>query len=842
MLNRTQPGDLFPYVDYLEQDQAFITDDGHIGCVFLCCPINGVGKDIESVMNSLLTRTFPDDCFLSFLNFTSPDITDYIKGYELIRGGRVDDAACNADYSGASLATMDYWKGATKKKVIDNGLRARKFELYVSFKMPVKGNKSLGIYATPKEMATFRRYAQIVEGALRNSYLSPRSMDEETLLHKMQVMFNWSDNAGWRKGKPNIDASRMLKDQVVEVGGGIALSDDDKHIHLKDKVCTTYSVNAPPSTMYMGRMIDLTGDWQKGLEGIFENYAICVNVQIPNQRKELARFGKKRGALKHQTKVGLASLNEKLQFQKEDFDLLYEKIEKEKKQIINWSMHILHYTDTVAEAKERATDIESYFTKKDFSIVPDEAIMLPLMMSCMPLSINKDIAKFLDRMSVDSSDTVAMFLPIYASWQGNAYHEPLMTYLTRTGNLFGFNPFNTNSNMNMLVCATSGAGKSFWTNGYVSNLLTSGKAKVEGLLSDKGQNDTSRHPLDGGQCFIIDVGRSYVKLCEVYKGQFLEFNENFKYSLQPFKAVDEWEGEKGMADMVYQLLALMAFPKGEPDSFQEARMRTHLNELWYEKKNQAVIDDFAHKCLDDDDLRVRDVGHQLAGFCEGGMYYRYFDKNKPPVEFTSSLTVVELEELKSQAHLQKVVLLQMFSNIQFAMYQGNKERRKSLIIDEGWEWIKGGNNIIGSFLETGWRRFRKYNANGVLITQSYLDTMETSVGRALATNSQYKMILMQGDGEIQKLKEGKHLNISDTDYELMDTVTTVPGQYSEVFIQANGGAREVVRFIVPRYEQLMYTTEPNELNLIRRHTDNGHNVDEAIRMIMAEEDKARLAA
>ncbi|WP_105169420.1 TraC family protein [Pseudoalteromonas sp. T1lg23B] len=837
LLKRHSPGELFPYVDYLEKDQAFITDDGHLGAIWICSPINGTAKEVESVLNNLLSRKFPDDCWLQCMLFAVPDVTAYLRGYAAMRGGRVADPERNRDYSVGSRVIRDFWEEATRSPIISNGTKARNFRLYFSFKMPVKGNRN-GKFATAKEMAEFRRYTQVVEGALKSMHLAPFRMDQEELLYQMQVMFNWNKNAGWRKGRPNVDSSMMLKDQIFDIGGGFSVSDDNRHVLLKDKVITAYSVNTPPAMMMMGRMLNLTGDWQRGIDGIFDNYAICVNVFIPNQKKALNDFSRSRTALKHQSKVGFAAINERIQFQKEDYDLMYERIEKGKQSILEWSMHILHFTDTVGEAKEKQNDLEGYFNKKDFGIVPDEAIMLPLVMSCMPLSPNKETKNFLERTSKDTSEVVALFMPIYASWQGNCYRDgrisPLMTFVTRTGALFGFNPFETDSNMNMLVCATSGAGKSFFTNGFVSNLLTSGSEYRLGLLEDKGIEDTASHPLDGGQVFIIDVGYSYVKLCEIYDGQYLEFNEHFKYSLQPFKTVDEWEGEKGMADMVFQLISLMAFPKTAPDDFQESRMRTLLNEVWWEHGNNSTIDDFQAKCLADQDRRINDVGYQLAGFCKGGMYYRYFDPSKKPVEFNGQLIVVELEQLKSQEHLQKVVLLQMFSNIQFAMYLGDRNIRKALIIDEGWEWIKSGNETVGKFLETGWRRFRKYNSMGCLITQSYLDTMETPVGRALATNSQFKAIMMQGDGEVEKLKSGKHLTISDGEYDLMETVRTEKGKFSEIFLQA-GPAREVVRFVVPRFEQLMYSTDPKDVNRINKLKEQGMTTDEAITHIINSE-------
>ncbi|WP_394222628.1 TraC family protein [Alteromonas gracilis] len=828
------PGDLFPYIDYMEEDKIFVLDDGYIGAVWDCRPINGTAKEIEDVVNSLLNKDYPEGVCMSFMLFASQNIADFKHSYQVMRGGRVDDSELNNLYSGISRGVVDWLDEGVKKPLNKSGMKMRNYDLYISFKMPVSKKKRKEDFVSAREMYQFRKFMNIMDGALTSAKLMPRILDEEGLLYKLQSIFNWSDRAPWRKGRANVDASRTMREQIFDIGNGIRVDDEGGTISVKDKVITPFSVSAPPNYMFFGRMINLTGDWEKGIEGYFDNYAHVLNVEFPDRKKAMRRFSNSRGALKHQVNVGLAKLNERIKLQADDFDKLYQKIEVDKEKLIEWSLHFLTFTDKDEDVEGKAEDFMNYLKSRGFSVEQDQGIALPLIMNCMPLVANTARNKFLDRMNKDTSSVAGFFMPIYASWRGNAFYNPMMPYITRTGQLFGFNPFISDTNYNMLVCATSGAGKSFWTNGYVANLLTSGKTTVNGLLTKEGMEDKSRHPLDGGIVYIIDVGGSYAKLCDLYKGQNLQFNNDFDYSLNPWPMVDEWEGEEGMAEMVFQIHALMAFEVGEPDAFQTSRLRSIINQVWNEKAREAHIDDVAKLCLADEDRRVRDMGHQLKEFCPGGTNYRYFRKDKKPVNFNSNFVLVELEELKSKPHLQKIVLLQVFSNIQFSMYLGDKNRRKSLIIDEGWEWIKGDNKIVGNFLETGWRRFRKYNSNGILITQSYRDTKQSSVGEALSTNSKWKMILKQGSGEVKKMQQEKMLDVTDSQYELMSTVATVPKQYSEIYIDG-GDASEVVRFIVPRFEQLLYTTAPEEVAAIQKYTKKGLSLIEAIREVMKEE-------
>lgn len=834
LTRKHSPGDLFPYIDYMEEDKVFILDDGHIGSVWLCRPINGTAKEIEDVINNMLTKEYPEGTCMSFMLFASPDITEFVKSYEVMRGGRIEDAELNKLYSGISRGVIDWLDEGVNTPLNKSGMKMRNYELYVSFKMPVKKKKRKEDFVSAKEMYQFRKFVNVIEGALDSSKLMPRIMDEETLLYKLQVIFNWSPRAGWRNGRANVDASCTMREQIFDIGNGLRVSEDGDRVEVKDKVVTPFSISVPPNIMFFGRMINLTGDWEKGIEGYFDNYAHVLNVEFPDRKKSMRQFARSRGGLKHQVNVGLARVNEKIKLQADDFDRLYEKIEVHKQQLVKWSLHFLTFTDKSEDIEGKAEDFSNYLKSRGFAVEVDSGIALPLILNCMPLVANAERNKFLNRMNMDTSETAGFFMPLYASWRGNGYFNPMMPYITRTGQLFGFNPFITDTNYNMLVCATSGAGKSFWTNGYVANLLTSGKTQIEGLLGEDGMVDATRHPLDGGQVYIIDVGGSYAKLCELYKGQNLRFNNDFEYSLNPFPMVDEWEGELGMAEMVFQIHALMAFEVGAPDAFQTSRLRSIVNKVWEEKDRDGHIEDVARLCLDDDDRRVTDMGHQLKEFCPGGTNYRYFRKDRPSVNFDNNFVLVELEELKSKPHLQKIVLLQVFSNIQFSMYLGDLGKRKSLIIDEGWEWIKGDNKIVGDFLESGWRRFRKYNSNGILITQSYRDTKQSSVGEALATNSKWKAILKQGSGEIKKMQDEKMLDVTDSQYELMGTVSTVPKQFSEIYIDG-GDASELVRFIVPRFEQLLYSTNPDEKKAIASYEARGMSLIEAIRAVMRDE-------
>lgn len=85
-----------------------------------------------------------------------------------------------------------------------------------------------------------------------------------------------------------------------------------------------------------------------------------------------------------------------------------------------------------------------------------------------------------------------------------------------------------------MIAAQSGSGKSFATNYLITSYLSIG-AKV----------------------WVIDVGLSYLKLSEAYKGDFARFDQESNLCLNPFELIEDYSEEE---DVLVGLLSAMAAP------------------------------------------------------------------------------------------------------------------------------------------------------------------------------------------------------------------------------------------------------------------------------------------
>lgn len=835
----SQYGDSLPVLEYLPEMKGFVLDGGFIGFTFICQPLTGVNDDLMNAMDDLYQRNFPDDSFMQISLFGSPYIKDTLDRFGSIREGRAEGEMGEL-YDSIGRSTYEYFTESTTKPLNPNmNLKVRDFEVWVSFKMPLKKQEP-----SKDEVKVFRRMYLQLRSTLEGIGCSPYDMDGALYLHRMQILHNHNKDADWRSGVKGHDAALPLRYQVMERNNPVFVHQDGVQIGEEGSDNSAFvkllSVQRFPEVLSFGEIYDLVCDWRNGRDGLREPFLMTLNINFVNQEKAKSEFTKRRSWLTHQASGPLSKWVDRIRYQKRDYDEFFVSLENKGAQIADSYLQFMIFCKDKHSSEQTVMEMQSFASKKKWKLVEDRYICLPLLLSSLPMGIDQAAVSNFHRFNRFTSDTLKFITPMIASWKGNGQSRPTIPLVTRDGQLFCFDPFTSDGNFNMFCAAASGSGKSFWINYLISNCLSSGSVKG-GDLYRETPLELEQMPLDSARVFVIDVGRSYEKLCALYNGKFLEFGDNFKYSMNPFKSIHEFSGKDGQGDMVLSLLKFMASPSGTLTDFQSARMNVLLSQLWEEKGRDSSIDDFANLCLSNEEKSVRDVGMQLEPWCKTGPYGEFFNDYYEPVDFSGSFVVIELEELKSRKQLQIAVLLQCISAIQNEMFMTGKDKFKCFVLDEAWEYIKikGGAGIaIAEFLEAGWRRFRKYNASGVCITQSISDAYETEVGMAMADNSQFKVFLRQEPEVIEKVRVNKQFDGNETDFALLKSIHTVKGMYSELYIRT-GSSREVVRLFVPRYQQLMFTTDGVELAAIDQYKKQGYSIAQSIKLVLKDEESAK---
>ncbi|MFC1380854.1 MAG: type IV secretion system protein TraC [gamma proteobacterium symbiont of Clathrolucina costata] len=813
---RERASSVFPVLAYDEEGGLFLCDDKTVGFGFICQPLTGADEKIEQQVNSLLNESYPANTQMQAILYRSPDINREMYHMMGLRDGFRDSLLSEVITERAAF----FQKFTSKKMVVESekGIYNLGYvfdlKLIITVKVPISGERP-----SQNEYNDLRVIRTKVMTTLENIKVRPKTLTSKDWVRVMNTLFNWGKDAAWRVDACDWDKTQPLCNQVLDFENDVEIGKD--YLRIGDQYAKCLSAKRRPEYMHFGDAIVNAGDLSGGLGGVRQHYMICTNIIFPEPDSEKQKIERKRQFAVNQSSGPLVKFVPLLLDKKNDFDAIYESLQDGKRPL-KISYHVVVFADSKEEVEAASMTARNFWRTNRFEIMVDKFIQMPVLINCLPLCCDAEAVTDLNRHKTLTSKEAAPLMPLFGEWKGTG--TPHINLLSRNGQVMSFSLHDTGSNMNGVIAAQSGSGKSFLTNEIISSYMS-----------------------EGAQVWVIDVGRSYEKLSESYGGDFLHFGSSSSACLNPFPLVVSLDGTRetrcpeapyvegdddddGEEDALVGLLEAMAAPNQKLSDYQIASLKKTLNEVWREHHRKTTVDHIQQALLKHDDPRVRDIGDQLYAFTSKGSYGRFFNGTNN-VKFDKQLTVLELEELKSRKHLQQVVLLQLIYQIQQEMYLGDRNRKKVVIIDEAWDLLTQGD--VAKFIEAGYRRFRKYGGSVVIITQSINDLYDSPTGRAISENSATTMLLGQKPETIESIKRDGKLQMSAYDYEQLKTVHTLPGVYSEIFVKSEFG-RGIGRLIVNDFQKLLYSTKAEDVNAIKSLCERGMTVPEAINKILAD--------
>lgn len=785
----------FPLADLLlveaydPDSKIFLLDDNQIGFGFLCRPLPGSDGKESDQLKSVLKQAWPAGTMISFVLFASQNINDQVNTMLRMRIGHentVEHVAINnrAQYLfNGTLAPIDQY----------SGIKIRETHSIITVILPIADN-----FPTEKEIQHASELRAQFDSTFNSVGFAPVALDCDIYVELMVSIINQGPNASWRdRMKIEAEDDKPLKYQIIDYDRTVEVFSD--HLKIGETLLKTLSVKRFPKATIQGNAAWYLGDLLNGRNGIRENCIIAFTLFIPDQQSAKDKLQAKRTWANNQAYGPLLKFVPMLAAKKHGFDVLFKEID-EGEAVVKCNMTVVVFAESRDRLVRASSEARNYLGIRQFQVMEDKFFNLPLFITALPFGA--------DRAAVDESrryKTMAIthalpLLPIYGDWKGTG--TPMMTFASRNGQLMSYCLFDSETNYNATVAAQSGSGKSFLTN----YLITAYRST-------------------GAQVWVIDVGRSYEKLAKAFGGDFVEFTPDAQICLNPFELIQVYSDEE---DVLIGLLSAMAAPKQELSDLQTSALRRHTSEVWLVKGTSMMVDDIEAALLGDPDSRVQDIGRQLYPFTSKGMYGKYFN-GKNNVNFENPFTVLELEELKGRKHLQQVVLLQLIYQIQQDMYLGERDRKKIVIIDEAWSLLTEGD--VAKFIEHGYRRFRKYNGAAITITQSVNDLYASPTGRAIAENSANSFLLGQKSESINLIKKEGRLPLSDGGYNILKSVHTIRGQYSEIFMLTERGSG-VGRLTVDSFSKLLYSTAPDDVQAINNKIKEGMDTSQAINAVL----------
>lgn len=779
---------LFPTLAYDPDVGLYLLDDQSLAFGYLCEPMASADLSNADRLLVLANLDWPADTLVQVISWASPDVEERVARME---GLRIDTATSVLRES-TRRAAQFVRAGSAAPIAPGSDLRVREIQVIVTAKIPL---------AAPQPTAHERReaaelYATTLQ-VLKTAGMRPQPLTADLHVRIMSTLLNWGPNAGWRdRVVPECDPTRVIRNQYLDYNHGVEV--DAKGVLLGGQRVQTYSVKRFPDRAGFGLAARFLGDPFSGSRGVRHNVMITLNLYFPDAEAARTKLTAGSQWAAHQVTGNLAHYMPGLAHRKRDFDALFGRLDNGDRPLQAY-LGVALFTSP-EEASAAGSNLRTYWRELGFQILPDRFFVLPLLLHCLPFGPDRKVIRTSFRYRTLSASHAVVLMPVFGDWKGTG--TPVLNLVGRSGQLMDVNLFDSATNYNAVIAAASGSGKSFLANELISTSLSV-----------------------GGRCWVIDVGRSYANLCEALGGQFIAFTSDSRIVLNPFELIRSWEEE---ADVIAALVTAMAAPTQPLGDYRTAGLKRVLSDLWAAHGAAMNVGLIAETLLNCEDERLRDVGVQLYPFTPQGEYGRWFH-GPNTMDFDADLVVLELEELKGRKHLQQVILLQLIFQIQQAMYLGERSRQKLVLIDEAWDLLTQGD--VAKFIEHGYRRFRKYNGAAITVTQSLADLYSNTTGQAIAGNSAHTLLLAQPGHAVDQLKADNRLPMSETGAELLKTVHTVPGSYSEVMVLCDTGAG-IGRLMVDAFRRLLYSTKPSDVAAIRGLRDKGLSVDEAINALL----------
>jgi type-IV secretion system protein TraC len=469
-----------------------------------------------------------------------------------------------------------------------------------------------------------------------------------------------------------------------------------------------------------------------------------------------------------------------------------------------WSLCIID--SNIVKVQKYSEKIKKKFSERKWDLQEEKIIPHWVFLYSLPLQFEDIILNHSKRFNTLFTANLAAITPIMTGDKG--YGNPILNYIDRAGQVVGIDIFNSPTNYNFLVVGTSGSGKSYTMANFFNNYLQAG-AKIR----------------------VIDVGRSYLHLCKLIGGKYIEFTEESNICLNFFTDIKVNQVtrtiENDEMDLIVPLIGLMAMQDLDPDTGGDSLDKSVLSGLISRAVNMAFAERERNAGMRDVLLALEKMESEIrqeniqpdpllsklitALYPYGhpdGEYFKYFN-GRNNLNFTDNdFVVLELEELEKNKRLKPVVLAAVSKIIANEFFLGDRNQKKIIAIDEAWSLMD--NKVILGFLEAMARRVRKYNGSSGIITQGIGDFFKNDATMAIFNSTANKIFLKQDSDSIEAAQKSGKLNFNPGIIKLMKTVDAKLPLFSEALIM-QGESFVIVRNITDKSSHWIYTNNPNDV-------------------------------
>lgn len=808
--------EVLPYDLYDAEQQLFINNKS-VGFSYSVLPLTGADEGIVRSIAQLLKDKLPAGWDCQGALYKHSMIADKIaKLYEpfLKRGGMYERIA----KMGIKYHINASQKGYKNKRGYP--CRLSDYRVYLSFSRPKRSFDSFD-----EEL----QIREDLEAELKICNLIFKRLDSIELATYVRALVSFIDDKD-SFDQIEIDESQRISSSIPRRGTTLIIDDNAIHSKVYDddgnarnSEIVNLTIKQWPDYYALWNSADNYANLMQPEKGVQSTFLLTFNIRGLSHEKQKLIEGRKAKSLGQRNNHVYRQLNPGIELEAADHDYVYKNMVKDKITTCDVSFNLVLFS-TPENIRKDIAKAKGTFRHNQIELIPAYGTQWLSFLSSLPFFMSEGLYQSLKAMGQVKPLTnwnAANFLPVIGEFQGCNTGVILPTLRNQLCALEFHDDKNLPiTNYNVVIKASPGAGKSFFSNTTVTSEMA-----------------------QGNKIFIIDVGDSYKHLAATYGAVYIDSN-NLK--INPFTLFD-YEGksivkndegelvEIDSSEQIRDLLALMASPDVPLDPVSKTYLMDAVDSAWNKKKNNALIDDVIAE-LDylqnnkyKGDQRIQDLSTLLEKYSTRGKYGKFFNSHTPLFN-NDQMVVLELGGLKNNKQLLQVVMYALIIVIQGQFYNTPRDIKKRCIIDEAWQFLaKTSNPIAAEFIEKGFRTARKHNGGFSVIVHKLDELKNTDIGRAIESCSDIEIIMRQSGLDTYIESYPNTFNEFQEDM-IRKFGAAKENGFSEMMIKF-GGSVSFHRLFNDPFSRVLFSTSGDEFQAVEDLVQEGTSTEDAVEIV-----------
>jgi len=816
-MNFPQFSRVLPYKDYDSATGLFINTKT-VGFMLEARPLPGANKDIVTTLEHLLRTKIPRG-----VPFSINLVSSKLVGNDIEYGLREFSWSGKASVKFNAITRAYYLRAAEMQfplpDNLDLPLTLRNYRVFISCNVPRKKHSKAQIVELENQI-------KIIRASLGGAYIPTRIMDAAGLVELMRELINPDPGEMYRQPY-KLDPYQDLNYQCVDDSFDMQVTAG----HLKigrlgsdgrEKVTrvTNYHLERDPEIAFLWTSADNYANLLNPELSISCPFVITLTLMVEDQVKTQNEANLKFMDLEKKSKTSYAKYFPSVEKESQEWGDIRQRLATNQTSLVSYFFNITTYTADNAEAS-LATEqqVLNSYRKGGFQLIPARYHHLRNFLAMLPFKSGEGLFKELQAAGVvrrAETFNVANLLPVVANSPLAPAGLLAPTYRNQLAFIDLFYEGMDNTNFNMAVCGTSGAGKTGLIQPLIRSVLDS-----------------------GGFAWVFDMGDGYKSLCENMGGVYLD-GDSLKFN--PFANILDDANFDLSAERIRDQMSVMASPNGNLDEVHEGLLLQAVQAAWLSKRNHARIDDVvaflktakdSAEYADSPTIRSRldEMIILLDQYTVNGIYGEYFNSDKPSLHDDARMVVLELGGLESRPSLLIAVMFSLIIYIENRMYQSPRSLKKLNVIDEGWKLLDFKNEKVGKFIEKGYRTARRHTGAYITITQNIVDfdsPTASSAARAAWGNSSYKSILKQSAKEFAKYNQLYPDQFQKMEQDMINSFGSAKDQWFSSFMLQVEANCSWHRLFVDPLSRAMYSSKGQDFEFIQARRAAGVDIHDAV--------------